>query len=337
MAKISLKQLNDDILNVLDITSIVKEEDITEYGKLISINTNKISTIDGSSLTILQKENMKLVHIGIGIVNIYDSVADSISIQCLKYGTGGGGSSADAELERDVIVNTTAGAINAGDKLFKGTTFTNFVEKLLIKEIAPTISFTATNTGTKEIGTVVNETTMTLTITSKNSGTPTKIKFYINNTLLNEQDYVDGTNSYSYTYLDGISGSATVKGVLEYKKSSGNAASVNGTKTFTFVYASYYGTTTSSVASITDSEVKSKTKTLLTAKGYTQSNITLNNSKIIYAYPKSYGSLSLIKDGNNFDVTASFERAEIAIEGISYYVYILKDPTTDSGIKMIYS
>ena len=163
--------------------------------------------------------------------------------QVLKYdgekwvnGEGGGG---DASLESAVTSNLAVGAIASGTTLPKGTTFTEFAQKLLITEIAPTTTFSASGSGVKEVGTSVTP-TLTLVINSKGTGTPLAIKFYDGSTLLDTQDYVDGTNTYTFT-MGAVTTTKTVKGMLEYKKSNNTTATIEKSATYTFVMASYYG------------------------------------------------------------------------------------------------
>lgn len=264
---------------------------------------------------------------------VYDEVEGCI-IQSYSEIKGGGG---DSKLIRDVKANLTVGAISSGSTILKDTTFTEFVEKLLIKELAPTISFNASNSGTKEIGTTVASSVFTLTITSLGTSTPTNIEFYVGSTKVDTQSYVSGTNSYTYTYTTPITSNTTVKGRLVYSKSDGTSTLLDASRTFTFVSPSYYGVTTKDSTTISSADILAMSKTLLTAKAYTQNNINLNNERIVYCYPASYGNLSVIKDGNNFDVTSSFDKVSLTINSVSYNCYILHDPTTDTGLKIVYS
>ena len=61
------------------------------------------------------------------------------------------------------------------------------------------------------------------------------------------------------------------------------------------------------------------------------------NDIIVYAYPKSYGALTSVKDGNNFEVLGSYTRSEVTIDSIVYYVYVLTNPVTASGVKQIFA
>lgn len=253
-----------------------------------------------------------------------------IQIGNIVYGVEGGGG---ASLESDVTANITVGAIGSGTTIDEGTTFTEFVQKLLISEIAPNTTFTASGSGTKETGSSVTP-TLTLNITSKGTGTPTAIKFYSGSTLLDTQEYVDGTNTYTYTMETAITTTTTVKGVLEYTKSDGTTATVEKTATYTFVMASYYGAVTT--APTDKAGITALTKVVKTTKGQT-ATFNLSNQRSCYCYPASMGNLTSIKDANNFEYISSYTKTTVAVDGVDYNVYTLTDPVTATGFKQIYA
>ena len=75
---------------------------------------------------------------------------------------------------------------------------------------------------------------------------------------------------------------------------------------------------------------------LLGTRVYVKEGIALNNQSILYAYPKEFGELSSIKDGNGFEVISSYEKTELLINDESYLIYKLKSPATISGLKQSY-
>lgn len=118
-------------------------------------------------------------------------------------------------------------------------------------------------------------------------------------------------------------------------KVSYNGQEKTGSITARFVYPSYIGAVSS------DFTISSDTVTVLdevikTSKSYTWTG-TLNNQKICYAYPKSFGLLSSIKDGNNFENISAYSQTELLIGTEEYYVYLLNDPTSQDNVKQIYS
>lgn len=102
------------------------------------------------------------------------------------------------------------------------------------------------------------------------------------------------------------------------------------------VYPSYFGKV-SATATIDATAVTALAKILNSTKAMTQSNQSLSNQRLVYAYPKSFGALSSVKDGNNFETLTAYTRTELAIGGVDYYVYAMTTPVTASGVKQIYS
>ena len=242
----------------------------------------------------------------------------------------GGG---DSETTEDVTANTTVGGISSGDTVLSGTSLTDVLKKLLIIEIAPTVSFSSTNSGVREEGTSVTP-TMTFTISNAGTGTPVSISFYSGSTLLDTQDYVSGTNTYTYTMETAISTDTTVKGVLSYKKSDDSNATIEKTASYTFVMASYYGAV--STAPTTQAEIIALTKNVKNTKAYTTTYV-LNNQKSCYCYPASFGNLTSIKDANNFEYIQSYTKTNVSVDGVSYNVYTLTDPVTIASFKQIFA
>lgn len=243
-----------------------------------------------------------------------------------------GSGSGDAALESAVTSNLTVGAIQSGTTLAQGTTFTQFVQKLLITEIAPTTTFTASGSGVREVGTSVTP-TLTLAITGVGTGTPTAIKFYNGSTLLDTQEYVDGTSTYTYT-MGAVTENTTVKGVLEYKKSDDTSATVEKTASYTFVMASYYGAVTT--APTDKAGIIALSKTVKNTKAQT-ATFTLSNQRSCYCYPASFGNLTSIKDANNFEYIGSYTKTNVTVDEVSYNVYTLTDPVTATGFKQVYA
>ena len=283
----------------------------------------EIPTVEANALDDLS--DVELSTVSDGQVLKYDATA-----QKWVNGEGGGG---DSELTADVTANMTVGAIASGTTIAEGTTLTEFVQKLLITEIAPEVSFSASGSGVKEVGTSVTP-TLSLTISSMGTGTPTTIKFYSGSTLLDTQSYVSGTNTYTFT-MDAISTTTTVKGVLEYTKSDGTTtASIEKTATYTFVMASYYGAVTT--APTDKAGIIALTKNVKNTKAQT-ATFTLTNQRSCYCYPASFGNLTSIKDGNNFEMLSSYTKTTVEVDSVNYNVYTLTDPVTATGFKQVYS
>lgn len=253
--------------------------------------------------------------------------------------TGGGG----AGLTEEIISNVAVGAANAKTKFPQYTTLTEFAKMILLKDIAPSVSVSASGSGVKEKGTKVNGTTITLSISNSGSVTVpmTEIRFYDGSLLLDTQPYVEGKNAYSYNYPTTIDTDKTVKAELVY----GAGSTVEDSASFNFVYASYYGTTNKSTITDADANalVATFNKSVKTGKGLTWNNITLNDERFCYMYPASMGNLTSIKDGNGFQQLYSYDKTQVTINSpidgtpVKYNCYLLIDAATGTGFSQIYS
>lgn len=211
-----------------------------------------------------------------------------------------------------------------------GTTFDNktlqeMFDMILYPYVSPTVSaqvLTPGNGGTYEIGTLVSVTKIRVNATVK-SNNLTKI------------DIVEGSNIIA-TKTDGVSKGGTFDFVLNIAvrtnkyftakvyDDTGAVVSKN-TGTFTFVHPIYHGSL-STDKTPTQEEIKALTKHI-ESKGTKTYSFTANNQRFVFAYPKSYGTLSAIYDQNNFNVTSTFTIYTVPIQcldgsTVDYYVYV---------------
>lgn len=121
---------------------------------------------------------------------------------------------------------------------------------------------------------------------------------------------------------------------IPYPSTSVKAGSVSASGTIRAYALSYYGVINSS--SITEDDITSLSSRLSTSKSYTYT-VNLAEQRIIYMYPQTFGTLTSIKDANNFDYINSYTRTTLSYNGVDYYVYILTDPVTITGFKQIFN
>ena len=313
----------------------------------VDVQANSTSEFVGTlqewtDLPLAEKAEYEIVNITDDINNsatVVDVVADGNMNPVTSNAVYDAIQGADASLEVAVTGNTTVGAITSGTTLPQGTTFTEFVQKLLIAEVAPTISFSISKNGNVAYGTSYTE---TLTVNVSNMGSSKKIKtiaWYEGSTLL-QTDTIDSTTtgSWAYTMSTATTDTTTFKAIITYTKSDDVDATATKTSTITFYYNKYEGV----VADLdpTEATVTALTSALATAKGGTYS-FTASNQRICYAYPKSLGTLTSIKDGNGFSLFDSFTRTEqsytVAGSSVAYYRYVLTDATTVSGYSVTFA
>ena len=104
---------------------------------------------------------------------------------------------------------------------------------------------------------------------------------------------------------------------------------------YKYVDYSYYGIL-EPAANFEDS-IGTLSTVVKTSAGYTYKGITIKNKKVCYAFPTSLGTVSNIKDGNNFDVTDAFDKTQVELSGVAYTVFVSKETMTLNNGTLIFS
>lgn len=250
-------------------------------------------------------------------------------INCPSLSGGG-----DATLVEDITSNVAVGGAPAGTLFEKDLEFTDFAKKILRTSILPNISVTTNQKSLNPKGSTLAGVEITLTISNLSQITvdPFEVEFQLNGTTLDTQSFVDGTATYKFSYPDPVTSNITFTGILKYDETLKSSKSVS----VKFANPSYYGFASST--SLTDSDILSlANQTLKDTKSFTWSNINMSASRFCYAYPKSFGSLSSIKDNNNFEYINSYTCLTVNANSEDYLVYVLTDPVSISNGVQIYS
>lgn len=208
------------------------------------------------------------------------------------------------------------------------------IDKMLHAYVAPTVTATAVpkNGGTFETGTSQTVTSVTVNITL-GSASITKIEVLDGTSVLGNKTSGIAAGANTVTLNEELS--ITANKTLQVKVTdSDNKTVTANTGAFTFCYPFYYGAI-AATATPTEALVKAGTKVVQT-KGNKNFNFTCSNQRMFYAYPKSYGNLSKILDANSFDVTGTFTKAEVTVNGQAYYVYY-NDASTVTAFKMTFN
>lgn len=209
--------------------------------------------------------------------------------------------------------------------------------------IKPTLSISL------NIGTLEHNKATSVTITpnfkQNDAGSVSKYVLYKNGTeIFNNTTVSAYTDSATINHNGSISYSATatysdgpIKNTLlgiPYPNTSIKAGSVSASGIIRAYALSYYGIINSST--ITENDISSLSSRLSSSKSYTYT-VNLAEQRIVYMYPQSFGTLTSIKDANNFDYINSYTRTTLSYNGVDYYVYILTDPVTITGFKQIFN
>lgn len=209
--------------------------------------------------------------------------------------------------------------------------------------IKPTLSISL-NTGTLEHN---KPTSVTITPNFKqnDAGSVSKYVLYKNGTeIFNNTTVSAYTDSATINHNGSISYSATatygdgpIKNTLlgiPYPNTSIKAGSVSASGIIRAYALSYYGIINSST--ITENDISTLSSRLATSKSFTYT-VNLSEQRIVYMYPQSFGTLTSIKDANNFDYINSYTKTTLSYDSVDYYVYILTDPVTITGFKQIFN
>lgn len=242
-------------------------------------------------------------------------------------------------LKDDLECNVTLGGVKSGDKFLAGTSLEEVIRKILTVYQKPGASITISPATV--VYDVVSETLANLVINavaSKKSKDITKVEWYSGSELINTKtDGVSAGGTFAYTYSPSTPIKQTTKFTVKVSDAD-NAVSVE--VTVYFVAKSYWGIVAESVSSPTESDIKALANNdLRTKKGLTYSDILMTNSRIVYAYPKSFGALTSIVSKEGYDYMNSYAQTTVTVDGIDYYCYTLKDAASisTSGYKQIFA
>ena len=112
--------------------------------------------------------------------------------------------------------------------------------------------------------------------------------------------------------------SKTISGQATYVAGAGfPAGTLTDTASLTIYRYCYYGVSGGTLSS-----------TSRTSKSGWNIEVTLASQKAVFQYPKVWGTVSKILDGNDYDVTGIFVRTEITKNGGTYYQYELNVANT---------
>lgn len=236
-------------------------------------------------------------------------------------------------LEEEIKPNVVMGSVKSEYPV--GTSLEEIIRDMLTEKIAPSVTMNLNPATTLYDEAKDSISSLTINaIATKKTNNIKKIEYFVNNSLVktNEMGVAAG-GTFPYIYNTTIDDDVTIKVVVT--DSEGMTATAS--KTITFIGQSYYGLVDAETGEPTEALVKTLSKTLKATKKYVYSGITTDWAKICYAYPAELGKLTSIMDKvNNFNYTTSFQLNTKTIDGISYYVYTLIEPTGADGVELTF-
>lgn len=306
----------------VDLSEYVKKSDLPEvaktgnYNDLIAkpqIPENVSDLVDDVGIPKIDDENKST-----------DSVYSSEKVEQLVAKSTG------SSLEKDITSSITLGGINEGDTFATGTTFTEFVSKLIEKYIAPTISIAISpNKTLYEKGVTVDTLTITATV-GKKSEEIEKVEFLVGSEVKETKtEGVAAGGAFSFVFDEGFS-SNTKFSVRCNDKDTQTVKSADTTVNFVLPY--YYGV----LSGDTVESLTGLTKDV-SAKGSKTYAYTADNEYLVIMYDASYADLTSIKDQNNFDNKNNFTKKTVTIGGNSFKYYVSTGPKTVSNFKFTFA
>jgi len=100
-----------------------------------------------------------------------------------------------------------------------------------------------------------------------------------------------------------------------------------------FVNPSYFGVVDSDFEATEEGIKALGTKSVKAVKAYNTDAFSQSAQRNCYTYPKSFGALASVTDGKN-EFIGSYTMSEVTVNGETYYVYLLTDPSTVTDYKL---
>lgn len=247
--------------------------------------------------------------------------------------------SANGSLTEDLTATVDIGSVTSGKKYVKGTSLESIIKDMLIKVESPSVSISLNPATT--VYDIIEEQVESIELIAtviKKTYAIAKVEFFVGGESVHtttEGVATGGTFKFTYTPSTPIKTNTTFKAtVTDVEGRQGNSS-----KSITFVGKSYYGTVGSTITSPTEADIKDLEGTVLkTSKAFEQQNIVTDYGKVLYAYPKSFGELTSIRDEkNNITYTGSFTKYELKVDGIDYLAYMQTDASKAANVTLKYS
>ncbi len=271
-----------------------------------------------------------------------------------SYALNGGGGS--ATLTQQLVSNQTVGGNTSGTTYNIGDSLETVLRTILISYIAPTIGVPSLRNGistvlsaniTNQVGTSLTYNTASFTATADNpngrfaysasftasGGTSGDFNYYFGDNVLGSSNVLPlGANRTSTRTSNG-----TVTFTLRAVNPQTLATITATTRTITYVYPFFYGMSATDYSSTGNVSGDGDITTAVEQYGTKIYSISGTSKYVYFAYPASYGDLTSIKDGNNFEILTAFTKYTRNQNGagsiwtnISYNIYRSNTLTTVS-------
>lgn len=302
--------------------------------QVLIINEKLDTELSDSSLNEKWDDLHEIAHDNLSILNGISDTKVKLwdSIEYLKFKT-----------EKPYITTQTVGGLDKGTDI-GGFSIHMLLERILLPDIKPeaTISINPNKTDyEKGQSAIVKEIVVNITLGSN----PIKeVALYVNGEVKQTKvpTETEGNATLTFTLNQEIKNSIA-KGYYRIKATDDKGYSVTiDSPAINFHYPCYFGIVAknTTIDALSESQILAMTKKV-EAKGTSKSySYTVSQQRMVFAYPKSYGELSMISDVNGFNITSSFEKKVISITTADgskqdYYIY-MNNPSTNTNFKITY-
>ena len=235
----------------------------------------------------------------------------------------------------DILTVNALGGIGAGANLNNMTTH-EILDTLLFPYVAFTMGSTSRSAGAATLENGASQTLSSASITvTKKSKPITSIQLLNGSSVLEEKtgDAVANGGTITFNGFNAITVTKSNNPNLKFTVTDGQTTESKNVGASTFVYPYYCGECAAD-ATIDETLIEGLTKKV-ESKGNKTITHTMNNGRMVIAYPKAHGVLKSILDPNNFETIGDYTRSEVNVTGLdgttqAYYVYASGAATVSS-------
>ena len=326
----------------LDALNKITEDKLQYWDDHVDILTDQVLLINDKLDTELSDDGLSkkwdalhdIAHENLSVLNGISDTRVKLwdSIDYLKFKT-----------EKPYITTQTVGGLDKGTDI-GGFSIHMLLERILLPDIKPeaTMSINPSKTDyEKGLVATIKEVVVNITLGSN----PIKeVALYVNGEIQQIKVPAETEGNATLTFaLNHEIENSIVKGHYRVKITDDKGYSVTvDSPAINFHYPCYFGIAdkNTTINALSESQILAMTKKV-EAKGTSKSySYTVSQQRMVFAYPKEYGELSMISDVNGFNVTSSFEKKVMSIKTADgskqeYYVY-MNNPSTNTNFKITY-
>lgn len=232
-----------------------------------------------------------------------------------------------------ITATTVIGSVYNGKFYDAGTSLETIIRDILTTYSKPkvTLGISPSTTIYDKVKDSLNAITIKANVT-KQTDDISEVRFYVNGTLVNTDTAHPNGGQVSYVHNFSTPQNTTFVVKVEVEDTNGASSKVSAQTTINFINKTYYGYIKENTV-IDETVIKSLNSTLKNSLGYKYTGITTPGTDlyhIVLCYPKSFGTISSIKDALNFEYIQDYTASDITVDGADYVLMKLNNPVSVS-------